>query len=358
MTLLHPSHQVTAQPAPPSPSAPAAALAGARQDRPDVVAAGVLCWRPARDGGVEVLVVHRPEHDDWTWPKGRPERREQPAECAVRSTAADTGVRVVLGRPLPPVRYALPDGPVKEVSYWAARVTGRHDPAARPAGRPGGRPGDRRPGGPTDRVDGARWLRPEEAAERLTHPADAAPLVALAALAAEGTLDTVATLVIRHATARPRDAWARADAERPLVASGRRQAMALGALLQCWRPDVVLSSPWRRCRETLDPYLAAARPRLRTKGGLSEAGHRRAPGKAARHVRSLLESAHGGALCTHRPVLEAVLDAVRLWCTPEAARQVPDRNPFLHPGDVLVAHVVHGQRRRPVVVAVERHGTR
>ena len=33
-------------------------------------AAGVLCWRRARDG-LEVLLVHRPRYDDWSWPKGK-----------------------------------------------------------------------------------------------------------------------------------------------------------------------------------------------------------------------------------------------------------------------------------------------
>jgi hypothetical protein len=40
------------------------------------------------------------------------------------------------------------------------------------------------------------------------------------------------------------------------------------------------------------------------------------------------------------------------------AALVPDSNPYLHPGDVLVAHVAHGHGRHPLVVAVERHGTR
>jgi 8-oxo-dGTP diphosphatase len=77
---------------------------------PDVVAAGVLCWRRCRDGSVEVLLVHRPGHDDWSWPKGHPERRESLTECAVREAAEEAGVVVTLGRTLPTTRYLLPDG--------------------------------------------------------------------------------------------------------------------------------------------------------------------------------------------------------------------------------------------------------
>jgi phosphohistidine phosphatase SixA len=194
------------------------------------------------------------------------------------------------------------------------------------------------------------------AADRLTQAADAGPLGALAEFAAGAQLATSAVLVIRHATARPRDAWARADADRPLVASGKRQAMALGALLQCWRPEQVFSSPWRRCQQTMGPYTAASGARLRTKAGLSEAAFKRSPGKAARHTRRLLDTSHGGALCTHRPVLAAVLDTLRKAAAADVQDQIPDSTPYLRPGEVLVAHVVRGGPR-PVVVAVERHGT-
>jgi len=322
---------------------------------PDVTGAGVLAWRTARDGGqVEVLMVHRPADDSWSWPRGRPGRGEGLAECAVREAAEATGLQVILGRPLPSARYLLAAGSVQEVSYWAARVTGRPDQRRRE------QPDEVDP----DEADAARWVPLEEAAARIAHPSDAVPLTALARYDAAGTLATTATLVVRHATARPRDAWARADADRPLVASGKRQAMALGALLQCWRPDHVVSSPWRRCLETMGPYVTASGVRMRTKDGLSEAGHRRSPAKAGRHVRALMESAHGGAMCTHRPVLGDVLDAVRARCAADVAGLVPDSNPYLHPGDVLVVHVAHVPNDsprhgdHPLAVAVERHGTR
>lgn len=306
---------------------------------PDLIAAGVVCWRRARDGGgLEVLLVHRPGHDDWGWPKGKPERREGLAECAVREAAAKAGVQVVLGRPLPPSRYRTPDGRLEEVAYWAARVIGSE-----------------RPGTQGQKLDEIVWVPLHAAAQRLSYLADAVPLDALGRFAEEGTLATAACLVIRHATARPRDAWARADSERPLVASGKRQAMALAALLRCWRPDYLLCSSWRRCVQTMTPYVAASGVRLRTKGGLTEDGFRRSPGKVRRHTHQLLENSHGGALCTHRPVLEGVLDAVRERSLPEVACEIPDANPFLHPGEVLVAHVAPRPGSKPQVVAVERH---
>jgi 8-oxo-dGTP pyrophosphatase MutT (NUDIX family)/phosphohistidine phosphatase SixA len=311
-------------------------------DPPDLVAAGTVCWRRAREGsGLEVLIVHRPRYDDWSWPKGKPERREDLAECAVREAAEEAGVQVVLGRPLPLTRYHLPGGQLKEVSYWAARVVGSGRPKV-----------------PNREVDRTAWVPLDEASRRLTHATDTEPLATLAAYSGQGTLPTAACLVLRNATPRPRDAWARADADRPLVASGKRQAMALAALLGCWRPDYVLCSPWRRCVQTMTPYAAASGTRIRTKAGLAEDSFRRSPGKARRHTHRVLDNAHGGVLCTHRPVLDGVVQTLREYCTAEVAQQLPVDDPLLDHGEMLVAHVAHPMNGGRLIVAIERHSTR
>ncbi len=314
------------------------AAADPAPDLPPVPAAGVLCWREGRDGVPEVLLVHRPRYDDWSWPKGKLQPGEPLPECAVREAAEETGLRVVLGRPLPAVTYVLPDGRTKVVRYWAAREVGPA-PAAGGAGR--------------HEVDRTRWVAAHEAAELLTQAGDAAPLDALTAMARGRVLATSPVVVVRHGTARPRDAWSRADSDRPLVAAGRRQALALASLLQCWRPERVLSSPWLRCRETVRPYLALGGARLSTKKGLSEDGFRRDPEKVGKHVRRLLERARPALLCTHRPVLPAVFAALEGVATADSSTRLPRAEPYLAPGEALVAHVTHGPR--PRVVDVERH---
>ncbi|HET9656285.1 MAG TPA: phosphoglycerate mutase family protein, partial [Kineosporiaceae bacterium] len=205
-----------------------------------------------------------------------------------------------------------------------------------------------------EEVDEVRWLHLSDARGRLTRAGDLAPLDALTAAAADEVLAGRPVIIVRHAAARPRDTWARADADRPLVASGRRQALALSALLRCWQPERVVSSPWRRCLETLGPYLAASGARLRVKGGLSEDGFRRDPGKAGRHLANLLGRDGAGLLCTHRPVLPAVLDVLRAAADEPVRALIPSADPYLAPGEVLVAHTVSGSRG-PRVVAVERH---
>ena len=69
-----------------------------------VRAAGGVVTRPATDGGVEVLVVHRPRYDDWSLPKGKAEPGERD-EDALREVEEETGYRCTLGRRAPPVHY-------------------------------------------------------------------------------------------------------------------------------------------------------------------------------------------------------------------------------------------------------------
>jgi 8-oxo-(d)GTP phosphatase len=312
-------------------------------------AAGVLCWRRAPFGshGLEVLLVHRSRYDDWSWPKGKVKDGE-PVPCtAVREAAEETGLDVVLGRPLGDVRYRLPNRLRKHVAYWAATAVG---PAVGDQDADGGSPAE-------PEVDKLAWLPLHEAEGLLTRESDTAPLRELERSAAAGALATAPVLVVRHGTSRPRDSWARADADRPLVSAGRRQARGLVPLLTCWRPERLVSSPWRRCLDTVEPYATATGLAVRTKGSLSEDGARRSPGRTRRNVQRLLDRGRPALLCTHRPVLAEVFGVVRAACTPDTAAGVPDSNPFLAPGEVLVAHVAVGTWPARVV-AVERHQPR
>lgn len=295
------------------------------------LAAGALCWRygPA---GLEVLLVHRPKYNDWSWPKGKLEPGELLPVCAVREVAEETGVQIRLGRPLPDVTYNDGDGRPKRVSYWAASVV-----------RIG-----RRTASPRE-IDRTAWMPLDKARRKLTSPSDQGPLDALISYAQSGTLDTAPVLVVRHATARPRDSWTRADAERPLVESGRRQATVLMPLIDCWRPESVVSSPWRRCLQTVAPYVDTTGVRISTKGGLSERGFRRDPDKAAKHIQKLIDKARPAALCTHRPVLAGVMPALATRTQAPAIGAIPSEDPYLPPGGILVAQVLRQATARRVI---------
>jgi phosphohistidine phosphatase SixA len=108
------------------------------------------------------------------------------------------------------------------------------------------------------------------------------------------------TFLVRHAEAGWRHAWQGDDRDRPLTYQGRRQAEGLPRLLDGQPIARVLSSPYRRCVETVEP-LAGAR-RL-----LVEATEELAEGAGAEPALALLAA---GAIvaCTHGDVVEAVLD--------------------------------------------------
>jgi 8-oxo-(d)GTP phosphatase len=302
-----------------------------------VRAAGAVCWRRV-DDGLRVLVVHRPKYDDWSWPKGKLDSGEPDALAAVREVAEETGLRVQLGVSLPTARYRLSDTADKQVGYWAAQVT--HEglpPAPRPL-----------------EVDRAEWVSVEEAGERLTRRGDRQQLQALLDADAGDALATWPLLVVRHGYAHPRETWEGSDADRPLTAEGRDQSALLAQLLQAWSPFRVYSSPWKRCTETMEPYLKLTGAILRTQNRLTEAGHRRDPRRVAALVSSLLDKGMSSLICTHRPVFGTVLGVLAGHAAAGMKDEIPTRDPFLLPAEVLVAHI---GRRSNRVVAVERHNT-
>ena len=94
-----------------------------------VLAAGALVWRE-HEGQLEVLAVHRPRYNDWSWPKGKLDPGETMPACAVREVAEETRVTVDLGIPLPAIGYLSVGGKIKVVRYWAAQETSPDAPAA------------------------------------------------------------------------------------------------------------------------------------------------------------------------------------------------------------------------------------
>ncbi|WP_234360101.1 NUDIX hydrolase [Streptomyces sp. DSM 15324] len=118
-----------------------------------VQAAGCVLWRRSPSGGeLEVCLVHRPKYDDWSHPKGKLKRGEDPLTGALREVGEETGYRAEPGAVLPSVSYYA-NGRPKQVRYWAAEaVSGAFSP--------------------NDEVDRLLWLSPSAARTRLTQPRD------------------------------------------------------------------------------------------------------------------------------------------------------------------------------------------
>jgi 8-oxo-dGTP diphosphatase len=131
-------------------------------------AAGGVVMRPA-GRGMELLLVHRPRYDDWSFPKGKAFPGEGDEECALREVEEETGLVCELGEELPSTTYRDAKGRPKRARYWLMRAVAgelafRHE------------------------VDDGVWLPVAEARERLTYSRDAAVIADLAQEAASNTL--------------------------------------------------------------------------------------------------------------------------------------------------------------------------
>jgi 8-oxo-dGTP pyrophosphatase MutT (NUDIX family)/phosphohistidine phosphatase SixA len=315
---------------------PSDALAEDQTDHPGetaaVTAAGALPWRVTKDR-LEVLLIHRPRYDDWSWPKGKIDAGETIPECAVREVEEEIGLTAQLGIPLPPIHYHVSAG-LKVVHYWAVQVNGAR---LVPDGK---------------EVDSVMWCSAEKAATLLSNPSDVVPLDYLRSAYDRGELNTWPLIVVRHAKAKPRSSWTKAEGERPLAATGIRQAQAVGRLLQVWKPLRVVSSPWLRCVATIAPYANATDAKVKLVDSLTEHRHSRSPKKTAAVVESLFDKKRGVAVCTHRPALPTILEQLGKHMHGRWRTLLPASDPYLAPGEVLVFHVAHASRQR--IVAVEQ----
>lgn len=289
--------------------------ATAGRDAADVTAAGAVVLR----GGREVLLVHRPKYDDWSFPKGKLDRGEHITAAAVREVAEETGLRVRLGRPLPSQHY--PTGrAAKTVHYWLGRVEGSDDISHYR---------------PNAEIDEVAWVPVDKAMRLLTYRRDRATL----ALAEERRKRTDTLVVVRHAQSRSRQRWQGDDRLRPLVEEGRRRARALVPVLAAYGARRVVTSSSTRCVDTVAPFCEA-------EGVVAELADVLSEEDATDHgVHALVEgllatapSAGATVVCSHRPVLPEVFEALDL------------DDPKLEKGELLVVHL-----RRGRVVAAERH---
>ncbi|TSD68209.1 NUDIX hydrolase [Aeromicrobium piscarium] len=282
-----------------------------------VPAAGGVVWRKpsSRADGVEVLLIHRPRYDDWTFPKGKAEAGELPPVTAAREILEETGFRVRLGRPLPKVSYRIAGG-VKEVDYWMAKTRGTSDFQ------------------PTKEVDSFRWCTLRAARKRLSYEHDIALLDHVEDLIGPRQHATSSLVLLRHAKAEQRKHFdGPDDRDRPLVAPGLTAAQRLVPVLDAFGPKRLFCSPALRCLQTLDPYAEATGRSViaddRLLEGTSPKAARDAVRDALAHKRALL--------CSHRPVLPDLFAALDL------------EDPGLATGEAAVLH-----HRKGAVLAVER----
>jgi 8-oxo-dGTP pyrophosphatase MutT (NUDIX family) len=122
-----------------------------------VVAAGGLVTRRSGNGKAEILLVHRPAYDDWSFPKGKAMRDEALVDAARREVLEETGYECTMGPEVATLEYPDRNGNRKLVRYWAMGVaTGEF--------------------APNIEVDEIRWLPADAALHLLSYDRDRAVL--------------------------------------------------------------------------------------------------------------------------------------------------------------------------------------
>jgi len=105
--------------------------------------------------------------------------------------------------------------------------------------------------------------------------------------------------MVRHASAGDRSAWTTDDRDRPLDERGIRQAQGLLAALtphEVGRARSVRSSPYLRCRQTVEPLAASLGLEVVDDPALAE-------GASLRSTLQLLRRCGDAVLCSHGDVI-------------------------------------------------------
>lgn len=321
------------------------------KSRRTVVAAGAVVWR-VKGRTLEVLLIHRPRYDDWSWPKGKLDGEDESLPmCAVREVQEETGVPVLLGVKLPTVRYKLAGGTDKVCHYWAATPV---DPEGPAAGAVSARGTIKKCS--KHEVDQVRWVEARKAAKLLTREDDREPLGALLDLWEDDVLRTWTLLVVRHGRAKKRSAWKGGESSRPLTPAGKKQSAALVPLLAAFGVQEVISSPWERCAATVQPFAEASDNDVLLAPEITESSAKKRPAGVRALVDDLLARPREvTAVCTHRPVLPFVLEAVSKRSPHRVTKRLPKKDPYLRTAEVLVIHMARRNHRKARAVAVEMY---
>jgi broad specificity phosphatase PhoE len=112
--------------------------------------------------------------------------------------------------------------------------------------------------------------------------------------------------LVRHANAGARGKWLADDRSRPLTPQGRYQAADLVEVLGQLDITRILSSPFRRCIETVAPLGAALGIAIEIDHAFAEGPG----GPAIKVVRSLVTE--NAVVCSHGDIIPAILEALTI----------------------------------------------
>jgi 8-oxo-(d)GTP phosphatase len=252
-----------------------------------VRAAGGLVVRGSGSGR-QVVLVHRPVYDDWSFPKGKLEAGEDERAAAIREVEEETGLVCLFGADLGAISYVDARGRPKVVRYWEMTPPEGAEPRA------------------GHEIDVARWVPLRAAEETLTYAHDRSLLRRLLEGGPPPGAVAVPAYLIRHGNAFLRKEWppSEPDELRPMSKTGRKQARRLAEALRGVAFTRLVSSPFLRCIQTLEPFADTCGLDITLARELSEAEP--AAGAEAWVLAAAAESP--AALCTHGDLVHGLID--------------------------------------------------
>ncbi|RFD79227.1 NUDIX hydrolase [Gardnerella vaginalis] len=325
------------------------------------------------DDDFELCLVYRPKYDDWSWPKGKNEDNESHRHTAVREVGEETGYAVTLGPHLAQIEYPLENEGkksisksgaknnsqnnnktevVKRIHYWMMREIDENAAMKRlPAFGP------IKPAKPTE-IGNVIWLTPSKARKKLTHDSDRKVLDAFLEKLHAGQTEYKTLILVRHGKAESRKSWQGSEATRPITPLGSAASYALGRELACYAPNRIVSSPWKRCVETVATFAHDSSLSIEQIAELTEDHHENKPKSTLSVLISEIQNLDCNAqntqnaqnteaninnstvMCLHRPIIGTFFDYLRGITKPRAHKRIlSQKSPYMPTGSAIVLHI-------------------
>lgn len=325
------------------------------------------------DDDFELCLVYRPKYDDWSWPKGKNEPKESHRHTAVREVGEETGYAVTLGPHIAQIEYPLENEGkksisksgaknssqnnnktevVKRIHYWMMREIDENAAMKRlPAFGP------IKPAKPTE-IGNVIWLTPSKARKKLTHDSDRRVLDAFLEKLHAGQTEYKTLILVRHGKAESRKSWQGSEATRPITPLGSAASYALGRELACYAPNRIVSSPWKRCVETVATFAHDSSLSIEQIAELTEDHHENKPKSTLSVLISEIQNLDCNAqntqnaknteaninnstvMCLHRPIIGTFFDYLRGITKPRAHKRIlSQKSPYMPTGSAIVLHI-------------------
>ncbi len=280
-------------------------------------AAGAIIWRENSPLEVEVLVIHRPQYDDWSFPKGKVDENESSIGAAYREVKEETGVDASFGQYLGTTSYKVEDNK-KKVKYWMAKAKPNSAPFV-----------------PNSEVDKIEWVDIKTARHFLSHNEDRDLLDEF--VSRERYSETL--ILLRHAKAVKRSEWTDYDLDRPLSNDGVEQSRLLVKQLEPFNVQAIYSSDATRCFSTAEPFAQMSGLKINISETLNEESFDKSSKVSVEYVRQLMKFEGNYLVVGHNPIIPHILTKIA---------RVEYSSDDLSPADAWIVHH-HGDK----VLAVE-----